>query len=177
MASAPLQAAPQSTIVSISDGTNTTKAIQDVSGRIITATQVTQIRDGQQLELDKVTAIRDQLVAGEASAVDLIVNQARDEFQRRLAVLDLQKADLNASLQKLKDGDVSLRQEIIQKMVTRLSARIDLMTGSRDRSNQILDQLQTAVAGDTAPILAPNTAIAPKVSAPADSAPSTETPG
>jgi hypothetical protein len=177
MANTPSQQAPQSTIVTISDGATTTKAIQDASGRIITATQVTQIRDGQQLELDKVTAIRDQLVAGEASAVDLIINQARDEFQRRLAVLDLQKADLNASLQKLKDGEVSLRQEIIQKMTDRLGARIDLMTGSRDRSNKILDQLQTAVAGDAAPVLAPNTATAPKAPAAPEGAASTESPG
>ena len=162
MAKTPNPAVPQVTVVTVSDGTSTSKAIQDATGRIITESQVSQIRAGQQVELDKVSALRDQLIGGETSAIDLIINQARDEFQRRVALLDLQKADLNSQLQKLKDGDVSLRQEIIEKMINRLAARVDLMTGSRDRSDQLLGQMKSAVAGDLAPAL-----VVPSVPAPA----------
>jgi dihydroxyacetone kinase DhaKLM complex PTS-EIIA-like component DhaM len=162
MAKIPNPAVPQVTVVTVSDGASTSKAIQDATGRIITESQVSQIRAGQQVELDKVTALRDQLIGGETSAIDLIINQARDEFQRRVALLDLQKADLNSQLQKLKEGDVSLRQEIIEKMINRLAARVDLMTGSRDRSDQLLSQIQSAVAGDLAPAL-----VVPSVPAPA----------
>lgn len=133
------------TVVTVDDGTGPVAALKDANGRILTADQIQLIRDKQDADTAKVTQIKDQLVAGDSATTDLIVSQTRDELNRRLAMLERQRSEIQFTLDKLKAGDPTTTQDVVSRMVDRLTRRATLMTDARNRSDQLLTQVGKTV--------------------------------
>ena len=132
----------QPRVVTIDEGAGPVKVIKDPAGRVITKQQITKIRDKQEADLEKVTDLRDKLQASDRAAIREVAGQVKDRAAKRLSLLARQQRDLESQRAKLEAGDTGATQEVVDQMIRRLSRRIEQFTAARDRSDELLAELE-----------------------------------
>jgi len=134
-------------IVTVDEGQGPVQAVKDSSGRILTREQVATIRDRQQADLEKISALKDKLAAGDAAATAEAVGQVKDRLSQRLAMMDRQKAELQGTLARLNAGDGQAIADVVGRTARQLGQRAETIARSRDRSAALLAELD-APAGE-----------------------------
>jgi len=128
-------------VVTIDEGNGPVKVVKDSQGRVITKDQVTKIRDKQQADLAQATGLRDKLQAGDAAAVAEVTGEVKDRAAKRLVFLARQQQELQQQRSKLEAGDAQTTEQVVSRMIHRLTRRIERITALRDRSDALLSEL------------------------------------
>jgi len=128
-------------VVTIDEGNGPVKVDKDSQGRVITKDQVTKIRDKQQADLAQATGLRDKLQAGDAAAVAEVTGEVKDRAAKRLVLLARQQQELQQQRSKLEAGDAQTTEQVVSRMIHRLTRRIERITALRDRSDALLSEL------------------------------------
>jgi len=132
----------RSQIVTIDEGDGPVKVVKQPSGQVVTKEQITKIRNRQAADLEKVTDLRDKLQASDRAAIREVAGQVKDRAAKRLSLLARQQRDLESQRAKLEAGDTGATQEVVDQMIRRLSRRIEQFTAARDRSDELLAELE-----------------------------------
>ncbi|MFB3894442.1 MAG: hypothetical protein ACE15C_20770 [Phycisphaerae bacterium] len=128
-------------VVTVDEGDGPVKLVKDIGGRLLTREQMTLVRDRQQADLDQATDLHGKLTAGDPAATADVVGQVKDRIALQLAMMDRQKAELQATLAKLEAGDAGTVKTMVGQMIQRLARRAELATQARDRSTALLAEL------------------------------------
>lgn len=134
-------------IVTVDEGRGPQRVMKEPSGRILSREQVAMIRDRQQADLDKLSALKGKLDAGDAEAVAEAVGQVRQRLTQRLAMLDRQKAEMESTLARLDANDTEAVADVVGRTARQLAQRAEMISRSRDRSAALLAELD-APAGE-----------------------------